>query len=96
MALLPPLVIDVRIAPPGEKGHRVWIPFFLLWPLLLMIVALVVAVTIIADLLMWLFGQRYHHFTLFFLNVGQTLNEARGFRAHIEARDRTHVDVDIY
>ena len=45
--MLPPVVIGIGFRKPGEEnGLRVWIPFVLLWPVVLLLALLTVAVTI--------------------------------------------------
>ncbi len=95
-AIMPPLVIDVRIREKGAtKDVHVWVPFFLLWPLLLVIGGFALAVTAIVDLALWLAGARYHHYSLLLIGAIGVVAESRGTRAHIDGTD-ARVDVDIY
>jgi hypothetical protein len=92
---LPPLVIDVRVKEEGSRGFRIWLPVFLLWPLLLLLVLLALVGTLIADLVLLLVGARYHHYTLLVLRSLGLLAAARD--THVRAsKDGSHVDVDIY
>jgi hypothetical protein len=95
-AIMPPLVIDVRIRERGAaKDVHVWVPFFLLWPLLLVIGGFALVVALAVDLALWLAGARYHHYSLLLIGAIGLLAETRGIRAHIDNPD-AHVDVDIY
>lgn len=93
--VLPPAIIDVRVHRPDKANHRVWVPLFLLWPLLLILLLLMAPLTIVADLVLLLAGQRYHHYTALLFSLVGLLAESRGTHAHVVGED-THVDVDIY
>lgn len=92
--MLPPLVIDVRIKEAGSRGFRIWLPFFLLWPLLLPILALVLSFTILADFALIVAGSRYHHTTALVLGALRLLSDLRGTNAHVSSPD-SHVHVVI-
>jgi hypothetical protein len=94
--IMPPLVIDVRIQEVDSRRHRVWIPLFLLWPFMLIVVGAALVVSLIVDFVLILSGARYHHFTLLLIGAGRVLAETRGTTAHIRAHDKTHVDVEVY
>ncbi|MDO8847166.1 MAG: hypothetical protein Q7W51_02110 [Coriobacteriia bacterium] len=92
---LPPFVIDVRVKEEGSRSFRIWLPVFLLWPLLLPLVALALIGTLIADLVLLLGGARYHHYTLLVLRSLGLLSAARG--THVRANNGgSRVNVDIY
>ena len=94
-AILPPLVVDVRVKRSGARGFRIWLPFVLLWPLLFLILAVGLVGTVIADLALRASGAAYHQYTLLLLNVVSILPETRGTRMHI-VNDTNLVDVEIY
>jgi len=92
---LPPLVIDVRVKEEGSRGFRIWLPIFLLWPLLFVLLALALIGTLVADLVLLLGGARYHHYTLLVLRSLGLLAAARG--THVRANNHgSRVNVDIY
>ncbi len=92
---LPPFVIDVRVKEEDSRSFRIWLPIFLLWPLLLPLVALALIGTLIADLVLLLGGARYHHYTLLVLRSLGLLAAARG--THVRANNGgSRVNVDIY
>lgn len=94
-AYLPPLVIDVRVRETNDKSFRIWLPFFLLWPLLFIIIGFVLLVTILVDSALLMVGARYHHYTLLVLTTVRLLGEVRG--THVNAiSDGSRVKVDIY
>ena len=92
---IPPWVIAVNVSKPGVRRVRLWLPLFLLWPLLLLAVVLVLAGTLMADLVLLISGARYHHYTLLVISTLALLGAARG--THVRASDHgNHVNVDIY
>ena len=94
-AYVPPLVVDVRVKQPDAKGFRIWLPLFLLWPLLLPLYALALAIGAVVDLALLLGGARYHHYTLLLLGALKLLGSSRG--THVRARGAdANVNVDIY
>ncbi len=92
--ILPPWLIDVKVKESGEKGFRIWLPLFLLWPLILIVLALVLVVTILVDVVLFITGQRYHHYTLLVLGSMKLLAETRGIHADVNGPD-TLVHVTI-
>lgn len=94
-AYLPPLVIDVRVREPGARGFRIWFPFFVLWPLLLVIIGFVLLVAALVDIALFVSGARYHHYSLLVLGTMRLLASVRG--THVTAlSDDNHVKIDIY
>lgn len=93
--LLPPVVFDVRVREAGSPGFRIWFPFFLLWPLLLLIVGVALIVTIVVDAARIASGARYHHYTRLLLATMRLLAETRGTHARVFSDD-SRVNVDIY
>lgn len=94
-SFVPPWVIAVHISKPGVRHVRLWLPLFLLWPLLLLALLLVLAGTLIADLVLLVAGARYHRYTLLVINTLALLGAARG--THVRANDHGNcVNVDIY
>jgi hypothetical protein len=94
-AYVPPLVIDVRVRETGSRSFRIWLPFFLLWPILFIVIGFALLVTAVVDLALFIAGARYHHYTLLVLGSLRVLAEVRG--THVNAvTDDSHVKVDIY
>lgn len=93
--LLPPLFINVRVSQPESRGYWIPLPFFLLWPLLLIVIGLLFVIAVLADVVLVVSGNRYHRCTQLVLGIWELLAELRGTHAHID-NDATLVDVDIY
>ncbi len=94
-AYVPPSSFDVRVRQQDAKGFRIWLPFFLLWPLLLVVLGFALVVALVVDLALACDRLPYHHFTLLLVHSLHLLAAVRGTRAHIDG-DRTLVDVNIY
>lgn len=94
-AIMPPLVIDVRVREQNAKEHRIWFPFVILWPLLLIIVGFALVVALIVDFALLLANARYHHYTLLLFHSLGLLAAMRGTRAHINS-ENSRIDIDIY
>jgi hypothetical protein len=92
---VPPLVIDVRVRETHSRGHRIWLPLFLLWPLLLVVVGLALLISALVDLALLVAGARYHHYTLLLLGCIRLLSETRGTHVHADSKNQL-VEIDIY
>ena len=75
---LPPAILDLRVAPSDRRPIHLWLPLFLLWPLLLVLGVLSLVFTILADIALLLLGRRYHHYTLLLVRVFGMLGDTRG------------------
>ena len=75
---LPPMILDVSIAPRDGRRRRLWLPLFLLWPLVLALAVLGLVVAAVADAVLALLGRRYHHCTGLLLRSLEALAETRG------------------
>ncbi len=92
--MFPPMLMYVRIAEPHTERHGIWLPLFLVWLLLLPLVLLVLAVALVVDIVLFLVGQKYHHYTLFLLGAFGLLGGTRGLVVHIDS-DKTNVDIEF-
>jgi len=91
---VPPYLLDLRVAAPAHRPFHLWLPLFLLWPLLLVIAVLTLVLTIIADIVLWTVGQRYHRYTFFLLGCFGLMAGLRGTAVRIHSAD-TLVDLTI-
>lgn len=92
--ILPPIVIDVEVRPTDGRRVRIWFPFFILWPLLLVIVLLVLVVTAVVDVAMWLAGARTYNLTRLLVGSLRLLADTRGTTAFVNSPS-TFVNVRI-
>jgi hypothetical protein len=94
MNVIPPAILDLRVAQPDRHPVHVWLPLFLLWPLLLVIGVLALVLTILADVVLLLLGQRYHHYTVLLVRSFGALNDTRGMVMRFND-GRTAVDMTV-
>jgi hypothetical protein len=76
---VPPTILDLRIASPErERPLHLWLPLFLLWPLALALGVLALVLTLLADVVLFLLGRHYHHYTILLASSFAALTETRG------------------
>jgi len=92
--MFPPMLLYLRIAAPDHSRPGLWLPFFLIWLLLLPLAVLVLVLALLVDVVLFLVGQRYHHYTLLLLRTVGLLGATRGMVVHIH-KDETNVDVEL-
>jgi len=91
-----PWVMDLTIDPPErERPLHLWLPLFLLWPLMAIVALLVFAITIPLDMVLFLVARPYHHFTMFVYRCLELLAETRGFSVRVNS-DRNVIDMTLY
>ncbi len=91
---MPPMVVDIRVVSGGERKVRLWIPMFLLWPLVLVLVLLALVLTVLADIVLLLSRGPFHHSTRVLLAGLAAAAETRGLRISVDGPDTiVHVSV---
>jgi hypothetical protein len=75
---VPPLILDLRVAPSDRRPVHLWLPLFLLWPLALVVGVLALAVALVADGVLFALRRRYHHNTVLLVRSCALLGETRG------------------
>jgi hypothetical protein len=75
---VPPLVLDLRVAPAGKRPVRLWLPLVLLWPVGLVAGALGLAIAAVLDAVSLAAGRPYHSYTVLLVRALGTLGETRG------------------
>ena len=91
---VPPAILDLRVAPPDRRPVHVWLPLFLLWPIVLVLAVLALVVTICVDFVLILLGQRYHQFTMLLARSLGALCETRGMVIRVNDKE-TAVDMTV-
>ena len=89
---MPPMLMHVRISTPERTRPGVWLPLFLVWLILLPLVALILAVALIVDLALLVAGESYHHYTLLLIGCFELLAATRGSVVRVHG-DNTDVDI---
>ncbi|TDB38056.1 MAG: hypothetical protein D9V44_08415 [Actinobacteria bacterium] len=92
--MFPPMLLYLRIAAPDRSRAGIWLPLFLVWLLLLPLVVLVLVLALVADIVLFVLGQKYHHYTLLLLRAFGLLGATRGMIVHITS-DKTNVDMEL-
>lgn len=91
---MPPAILDLRIAPAASRSHHLWLPIFLLWPLLLIVAVIVFPVTLLVDAVLLVAGRPYHHYTILTARLFGLLGETRGMVVRIND-GKTAVDMTV-
>lgn len=90
----PPLAIHLHIADRDKRPIRLWLPLFLLWPLLALLLALPLLIAALVDAVLWLAGRRYHHYSYLIVHTLALFCAMKGTVIRINDGD-TIVDVTI-
>jgi hypothetical protein len=89
----PPMVMSLRMTRVDHKPFRLWLPLFLLYPLLLVLVLLALVFTIVADAALMMSRQRYHHYSRLLMGSLSAMVQARGLKIYVHGDDST---VDLW
>jgi hypothetical protein len=91
---VPPMILDLRVVPSDGRPVHLWLPLFLLWPLVLALGVVALVFTILADVVLLLLGQRYHHYTVLLVRLFGMLGDTRGMVIRIND-GKTAVDLTV-
>lgn len=81
----PPYAVSMRIADDERTKFRLWLPVFILWPLLLVFIALTLIATLLVDLFTLVSGRKAGY-TRFLFGVLGVVGETRGTEVFIQDR----------
>ncbi len=87
---VPPYAFSLRVAEAGRTKVRLWLPMFIVWPLLLVLGLLAVIVALLLDLVFVVTGQR-PHYTAFVVGCLGLMGEARGTEVFVNKESQTVV-----
>jgi hypothetical protein len=87
--MFPPMLLYVRVGTMERPGFGLWLPLFLVWLILLPIVALVLVITIVTDAVLFLVNRPYHHYTLLLFRCFGVLGATKG--TVVSIRSEEHV-----
>ena len=91
---LPPVILDLRVAPVDRRPVHLWLPIFLLWPLVLVVGVLALVLTIVADFVLIVLGDRSHRYSLLLVRSFRALCETRGMVIRVND-DKAAVDMTV-
>jgi hypothetical protein len=83
----PPCFVDVKIEEEERTKFRIWLPLFILWPLLLALVLLALVVALFADGVLILVGQK-HGYSRLIVGCLEFMGASRG--VEVSVRDEHH------
>jgi hypothetical protein len=85
---VPPCLVAMRIAEQGRTKFRLWLPLFVLWPLLLAVLMLILLGSLIADVAFLALGRRGSYTRLIIGCLG-VVGETRGVEVFVTDNSRT-------
>jgi hypothetical protein len=86
---MPPYAVTIGVARGEERSHfHLWLPLFLLWPLVLVFVVLTLIVTVVVDICRLLAGAR-KSYTRLVIACLAVLGETRGTEVFVQDKGRT-------
>jgi hypothetical protein len=91
---VPPMILDLRIARPDQPPVHLWLPLFLLWPLVLALWIVALVFTVVADVVLLLAGRRYHHYSILLVRSFEALTQTRGMVVRFKDKE-TAVDMTV-
>lgn len=91
---LPPMLMFVSVNRPEHRPLNIWLPLFLIWPLIALILALPIALAALVDALLWIAGQEYHHYSVLIVRALALLGDTRGMVIRTTDGEAT-VDVTV-
>jgi hypothetical protein len=83
----PPCLVGVKIAEEERTKFRIWLPLFILWPLLLALVLLALIVALFVDGVLVIAGQK-HGYSRLVVGGLEVLGASRG--VEVSVRDKHH------
>jgi hypothetical protein len=83
----PPCLVGVKIAEEERTKFRIWLPLFILWPLLLSLVLLALIVALFVDGVLIIVGQK-HGYSRLIVGCLQVMGASRG--VEVSVRDKHH------
>jgi hypothetical protein len=84
----PPYLVSMRVMEGERRKFRLWLPLFLLWPLLSIVLLLTLMVALLADAACKASGQRAGYTRLLFGCLG-VVGETRGTEVFIQPKNPT-------
>jgi hypothetical protein len=86
---IPPVIVSIRVRERGHRGFRIWLPMFLLWPFVFVLWVLALVVAIVVDTVLFVSGQRYHHYSKLLVWFFETSCDLRGLKVYVDGVDST-------
>ena len=90
--ILPPAILDMRVPRSDGSPLHLWLPVFLLWPLLWLIWLLALLAAALLDLGLLISGRAYHRYTLLLWQCYLVLCHTRGLALRVKSPE---TDIDM-
>lgn len=74
----PPMLMFLSVNRPGRKPVDIWLPLFLIWPLVALILLLPIALAALVDVMLLIAGQEYHHYSVLIVRALALIGDTRG------------------
>ena len=90
-----PMIVWLRIKKSGQgKGVRLWIPMFLVWPVILLLLLLLLPLMLLVDLILSLIGWGSFPVLRLVGGMGSLLSAARGLRVNVSNKnEKVHITI---
>jgi hypothetical protein len=85
---VPPYAVAVSVAEDDRTRFHMWVPVFMLWPLLLALGLPALAVALLVDGVLLVCGRR-RGYTALLLGCMEALGESRGAEVFVNGKNRT-------
>jgi hypothetical protein len=85
---LPPYLVYLKIKDEDSHGFGMWLPVFLLWPLVLILFLIVLPFLLLADFVLYLTNQAWQQVTTIVIAALMLLPETRGMAVDIHHDNR--------
>lgn len=86
---LPPAILKLSVTTQTGRRACLWLPVFLLWPLVLAIGIIGLAFAVAADVVLALIGRPFHRYVALLIRALAILSEARGTAINVSTATST-------
>jgi hypothetical protein len=81
---MPPFIASVHVHESGRTRFRIWLPVFLVWPLVYLLMLILLPLIVAADLILTAAGKQLSLTGIVFA-VHRVLAALRGLRVHVSS-----------
>lgn len=91
---MPPMLMHLHFVAPDRAPVNVWLPLFLLWPLVALLLLVPLLLVMLVDVVLFLVGQRYHHYSVLIVRALALVGDTRGLVVRVNNGEAT-VDMTV-
>ena len=81
-----PALLSIHLDKPNKKPVRIWLPLFILWPLIALLLCIALPIALLVDLIGLLFLKFFICTRLIFATLG-LLDALRGLQVNVEGKE---------